>query len=385
MRILVAGAGIGGLTAALALARRGFDIHLIEKAAAFAPIGAGLQLSPNASRVLFDLGLEAPLRAAATRPERIVIRSETGGMLAAIPLGDAAEARYGAPYLVVHRAALHAILLDAVRPHAPIEMNAAATGASGADAPTGLGIQRGDAVEHVQADLVVAANGLHSALRGAVLRDGPSRFSGKRAWRTILPPTSIPPDLSRIETGLWLSSRRHVVHYPLGDGGLNVVAITDGPDMRGWASHGDPEDLMHRFADAPPLLRDLLSAAPDWQCWSLADRVPARPWFGNGLVLLGDAAHPALPFAAQGAAMAIEDAAVLAAELAASPASVGRALARYEARRAPRTAFIQRLARRQGRIFHMSPPLAYLRDLVLRRMSPTALLARQDRIYGWRT
>ncbi|MFH6785720.1 MULTISPECIES: FAD-dependent oxidoreductase [Methylobacterium] len=388
LRVAVVGAGIGGLTAALSLSARGHDVTLVERRTAFSEVGAGLQLSPNASRILTDLGLGMPLRRVAGEPARVRIRSlATARDIGEIALGEAMRERFGAPYWVVHRADLQTILLDAARsrPGIRLRVGRAVTGVQeGATAVTLTLASDGGRTETLTADLVVAADGVRSALRKALDRRA-LRPRGEAAWRATLPREAVPPDFLADETGLWLGPGRHVVHYPINGGRrLNLVAVVpDEGASDDWGARGEPARLRAAFADAAPPLAGLLARPESWLVWSLVDCPAARPMARGRIALLGDAAHPVLPFLAQGAALAIEDAAVLAACL--TPAQpVPAALAAYSRARTERVRTIQAHARRNGRIYHAGPLVSAARDVVMGRLGPMQMTERYAWLYGWR-
>jgi salicylate hydroxylase len=314
--IAIAGAGIAGLTAALALARRGIPATVFEQADVLQEIGAGLQISPNAWRVLDALGLADPLTAASTAPGAVRIRSgHGGGTVARMPLGNAAEKRWGAPYRVVHRADLQAILADAAnKAGAELRLGARITGVQWDRTQVRITAESKSAAEF---DGLVGADGLWSAVRRLVLHDSPPRLSGKVAWRTTLPADAAPEGIELEETGLWLGRDSHLVHYGVRGGReLNVIAVTtDSWRAEGWSAPGDPAEITAAFAAWPAMARALVAAPDSWGRWALADRPPDRRWGDGPVTLAGDAAHPMLPFLAQGAAMGIEDAWVLAANL----------------------------------------------------------------------
>ncbi|MFC4173184.1 FAD-dependent oxidoreductase [Microvirga sp. GCM10011540] len=389
LSIAVVGAGIGGLTAALVLARQGHAVTLIERRPGFSEVGAGLQLSPNASRVLVALGLGPALRRVVTEPQRVVVRDvKSGREIGQVALGPFMRERFGAPYWVAHRADLQTILLDAVRslPSIRLVMGRMVEDV-GEDAgrPTLTTVTAKGARETGAFDLVVGADGIWSKVRRA-LGDGKSpTFRGYVAWRTTLERAKAPAALAGDETGLWLGPRSHVVHYPIAGGKLiNVVAIQRTADpVEGWADPGDGRDLLADYVSAAPALRQLLAQPDQWLRWSLFDH-PVQRLAAGRIALLGDAGHPVLPFLAQGAALAIEDAAALAARLDQTPESPPQALARYEADRLERAQRVQKAARQNGRVYHARGPIAFGRNLVMRRLGPQGMTERYSWLYGYR-
>jgi salicylate hydroxylase len=389
--IVVAGAGLGGLTAALALAARGFRVALFDKAEALAETGAGIQLSPNATRVLTGLGLRDRLLPSVVAPEAVVIRTARNAAIARLPLGATAETRYGAPYWIIHRGDLQAALLAAVRERDGIALTLGAAIEAVAAKPDGITVQvlRGTRREDTAATALVGADGLWSSVRALAGGTDPARFARRTAWRALVPAETVTADARAHVVNLWLGPGSHLVHYPVKGGAMiNIVAIAaDTRPSDGWSTAAGPDEVMARFpADAwAKPARELLARPTHWLKWPLYDRPPLARWGNGRMTLLGDAAHPMLPFLAQGAAMAIEDAAVLAAALAATPDDPAAGLRRYEAARVPRTRRLQRAARRSDRVYHLGPPAATLRDLAMRMMGDERLLRPYDWIYDWRS
>jgi len=384
LRVGIAGAGIAGLTTALALAHRGIASTIFERATELSEVGAGLQVSPNAGRILEALGLTEALDRAAVQPDAIDMRSgRTGEPIVSLPLGASARVAYGAPYRLLHRADLQSLLLNAVRGDARITLNlgAGARGASqSADAVT---LTVGGAAHEF--DCLIAADGVRSALRGAVPGAAAPRPSGRTAWRTTIPIGLVPRDLPQGRTTVLLSRAAHVVIYPVRSGRLvNVIVVLeedwDGPD---WSAPGDTEVLRRRFdSDSTRFVSRFTGLDLNWTRWCLTEIDPRAKWVHGRIALTGDAAHAMVPFLAQGAAMAIEDADVLAASLAAAP--VPEALKRFEAIRRPRAARVWRTARQAGQIYHLGGAMAAARDATMTALGGERLLQRYDWIYGWR-
>ena len=389
--IVVAGAGIGGLTAALALAARGFRVSVFEQSARLEEAGAGIQLSPNATRVLRDLGVADLLKPSAVVPEALVVRSGASGRrIVRMPLGAAAEKRYGAPYWMVHRGDLHAALVKAAEASPDIAITLGGKIEDYAIHRYGLTVQvrreTDFAEEHGIA--LIGADGLWSALRARVgNRDAP-RFRQRTAWRSLIPAADVPPPFREPVVQLWLGRNAHLVHYPVRGGSMiNVVAIArDFREQPGWSGAGSQRDLIARFSrwTWSRHARSLLEFSGAWQTFSLYDMPPLRRWGEGPVTLLGDAAHPMLPFLAQGAAMAIEDAAVLARCLAQAPDTIPAALRAYEEARAARTARVQQASQRNGAIYHKAGAEAFIRNIGMRVFGGRRLIGRYDWIYDWR-
>lgn len=389
--VVVAGAGIGGLTAALALARRGFRVVILEQAERLEETGAGIQLSPNAARTLIDLGLEQRLKPSVVVPEALrVLGARNGRQIVRMPLGEAAAKRYGAPYWLIHRGDLQAALAGAVAQKLDITVKLGMHVDDYAVHPNGVTISaRGRAgVADERGIALIAADGLWSAMRARIGYGGPPRFAGRAAWRAVVRARDVAPEFSEPLIQLWLGRNAHLVHYPVKGGGLiNVVVIIDDDwSTPGWSEPVAATDLLPRFSarDWAPRALSLISAPEAWLKWALYDRRPILRWSWGPVALLGDAAHPMVPYLAQGAAMAIEDAAVAAQCLARAPDDPTAALRAYAAQRRMRAWKAQRLSARNGRRYHLSGAQAVLRNAAMRILGGAWLLRHHDWLYNWR-
>lgn len=387
---MIAGAGIGGLTASLALARAGFRSLIIEREPKLEEAGAGLQLSPNASRILIDLGLGPELSARAIVPETISIAStRAGGDIASIPIRDMAETRYGAPYWVMRRADLQAALLAKVIEHPDIDLQLGCRFEDVATYPAGVTVAhlKGSSRRQDTALALIGADGVRSAVRGELFPDIKPQFTGRIAWRGIVSADQLPRGFTTGRVQLWMGPNAHLVAYPMADGQrINLVAVVPGNWNRpGWNEPGDPGEIGQHFAPPiwPIVPRMIIGAVDNWRKWALFAMPDGGVWGQDKVTLLGDAAHAMLPFVAQGAAMAVEDAAVLANCLQAQPDEIAAAFRRYEHLRKPRVARVQRAARSTGHIYHLRGPSAFARDQSIRLLGHR-LLSRNDWIYNWR-
>jgi salicylate hydroxylase len=352
--VIIVGAGIGGLTAALAIARRGFEVAVFDQAQRLEEAGAGIQLSPNASRILLALGLRDQLQRHVVTPEELrVIDARTARVLARAPLGAAAERRYGAPYWVIHRGDLQAVLVEAVHARPGIGLHLGARVEDFTLTETGVTISarsaQGD-FEHRGAALI-GADGLWSNLRRSLGDGREPRFAGHSAWRALAPAEAVVPALRTPAVNLWLGGGAHLVHYPVRGGSLvNVVAIIrDDWREAGWSAPAERADILARYPTATwsATARALLAAPPHWQKWALYDRAP------------------------------------LAQRLAEARDNPAAAMRGYERQRRSRTARAQRAARRNGTIYQLGGPAASLRSLALTAVGGARLLTRYDWLYGW--
>jgi salicylate hydroxylase len=388
--IVIAGAGIGGLSAALMLAQSGFLVTLLEQAERLEETGAGIQLSPNATRILIALGLGERLRADVFEPEAVAIKTASGGRLTRIPLGEEAGRRYSAPYWAIHRADLQAALLEAVQANPDIVLRLGTRVEDFVVHTKGVSIacRRGPVTADAHAIALIGADGLWSGLRARLGHPAPE-FRRRTAWRALVPADSVEEEFRAPDVQLWLGRNAHVVHYPVKGGRLiNIVAIVnDKWAEHGWSTEGAREELLAHYSPwnwALPV-REFLGVPDRWQKWALYDLPPLDQWGNGPVTLLGDAAHPMLPFLAQGAAMAIEDAAILADNMARRPDRPAAAMRRYEDARRRRTERVQKAARSNGRVYHLAAGEAVLRNLFLRVAGGKMLLRRYDWLYDWRT
>ena len=393
--IVIAGGGVGGLSAALALAKAGRASLVLERAPAFKEVGAGLQLAPNACRILRDWGALDLLTEMAVAPEMIRIRRGADGAdLAKLSLAGA-EKRWGAPYIVVHRADLLAALLEKARQNALIQIRSDSALTGFIEDEIGVAVtyrQEGD-YRRAAGGALIGADGLRSMVRSRLFGEAENKpaYTGHTAWRTLIPASDLPEPMRRRASNLWLGDRAHLVHYPLRAGAvINVVALVEdnwrgdpeGQDVNFWDNEGDRKFLLNRFKSWSREALDLIAAGQTWLRWPLFDRPPIPSWSRGRAAVLGDAAHPMLPYLAQGAAQAIEDARALAVSFAAHPSDDALALADYSSARMARASQIQQASRNQGEIYHMSGFKAFARDMVLRASGSNRLLARQDWIYS---
>jgi 2-polyprenyl-6-methoxyphenol hydroxylase-like FAD-dependent oxidoreductase len=381
-QVLIAGGGIGGLTAAIALGRCGIEAEVLERSNFTEETGAGIQLGPNATRALKRLGVLDVIRPSAFRPEAMwLYDGPSGRRLQALPLGKRAEKYYGAPYLTIHRADLHAGLRAVAETLAPVELRPNFEVTSVETVGDHVMARSADGTK-AEGSSLIGADGLWSAVRNLVAPQGELRFAGATAWRALPARESLPSPFDAPVIGLWFGSGAHLVHYPVcGGGSLNVVAITEGGvEGQGWNQPADAAALPSKFKPFAREARSLLEHTAGWRSWSLYRLAPLKSFSAGRLVLLGDAAHPVLPYLAQGAALAIEDALSLGQVLEASPGDLIAAFHRYEKLRRARVDRVQSLSRRYGWIYHVSGPLRLARNFVLGRRNE--VLKDFDWLYG---
>ena len=379
---LISGGGIGGLAMALSASRANWRVDLFERAPAFSDVGAGIQLGPNVVKVLYQWGLGDALHRVAAFPELLQIRDAIKGkVLGTLRLGAVMAARYGAPYVTVHRADLHRVLLEAVQ-HTSARLHLARLLDGFHQTPEAVTVNSAEG-QAIQGDVLIGADGLWSTIRQQLLGDGLPRRTGHLAYRALVPQTSLPENLRSQNVTAWLGPRMHIVHYPVRGGAwLNVVAIVHGNviiDIDSWDHSANASELATALAGSHAALQDLVGAISQWRLWPLCDRPPMQGAYQHALgrvALLGDAAHPMRPYLAQGAGMAIEDAAELGHLLGLATDRAVDApvlLQRYAQKRWRRNARVQARARRNGQIFHAEVMLRWGRDLSMKLLGEKLL------------
>lgn len=357
--VLIAGGGIGGLTAALALLRRGIDVDVYEQASALTEVGAGVQISPNGSRALFGLGIGERVLAMSCQASGKEIRLwSTGQTWTLFDLGAEAVQRYGFPYVTVYRPDLLAALAEGVRREKPDAIHLSARIAGFKETGDRVLLRLADGSE-VPGDVLIGADGIHSRVRHGLWGQEATRFSGLVAWRGVIPMDRLPAHFARPVGTNWVGPGRHVIHYPLRRGELmNVVGIVERTDwqVESWTAEGSTAELMADFAGWHPDVHTLFAAIARPYKWALMLREPLGRWTRGRVTLLGDACHPTLPMLAQGAVQAIEDGYILGRALS-EIGDLGDALRRYEQARHERTSRMVRGSAENAARFH-NPALA---------------------------
>jgi salicylate hydroxylase len=374
--VMIVGGGIGGLAAALACAQNGTRVCVLEQAAQFSEVGAGVQIGPNVVRVLQRWGLGDALKAVAAFPQRLEVRNALSGrLLGTLPL-DTMPLRYGAPYATVARADLHGVLLKALQPLDLVDLHLQSQLVAVQQQPdrVELQVRSPDGAQQYLTPVLIGADGLWSRVRTAVIPDTEPRLTGHLAFRAMLPQNTLPLFLRSQVVTAWLGPRFHAVQYPVRGGEwLNVVVIVQGSASghNDWNHLVSAAEVRMRLSGAAAPLHDLLHAVDDWRMWVLRDRPPLRnpAEHAKGRVaLIGDAAHPMRPYLAQGAGMAIEDAAALAEALQRKDRPVQQALHHFAALRWKRNARVQKRAERNGKIFHLQGLMRVGRDGALQML-----------------
>jgi salicylate hydroxylase len=388
LKVLVVGGGIGGITTVLALRQRGVDVQLFEQAAAFGQVGAGLQVSSNAAKILRRLGLGDELKKVATYPDGRDYRGwDTAERLYYTPLGQKAEAHFGSPYYAAHRAELLDVLLTGLTDRTGITMGARVERIDQDAKGVTLTLANGDTAH---GDILIGADGIHSTIRGQLFGKELPRYTGNVAWRGLVPAERVAHlDLGSV-VGVWMGPNRSIVQYYVSAGKtFNWIGISRSsePARESWLAEGKVEDALAEYDGWHDTIRTIIGATPKVLRQALYDREPLPDWQVGRVVLMGDAAHPMMPFYAQGGAQSIEDAYVLAGCIAEGQDKPLDALARFVKMRQPRTAWMQGLARREEELYQMNDAATIrARNEKMRsnRIPETATFPpEQERLYGY--
>lgn len=380
---LIAGGGIAGLATAIALAQANIPSCILESRPAFSEVGAGIQLGPNGTRILRQLGVADRLAVAAGKPHGIeVTDGRSGEVLSRLPLGAWIEQRHGAPYWTAHRADLHAALLTTARDHPLIEFRLGFGVTAFNDTAAGVIASAGSG-DAAAGRFLIGADGIGSIVRSLAITDLPLVPAGRVAVRSVIPITDSDDPVVRQNVCLWLAPKAHVVHYPVRGGRelAVVVVLQDEALTEGWGAAIEAATVLGRLRGLAPRLLSLLRRASDWRQWTLLSAPRLPTWSAGRVVLAGDATGPFFPFLAQGGVMALEDAVTLARLVATTP-DPASAFRRFEAIRRPRRQRMIDTAARNGRIYHLDGPIAFARNLTLRAMGGERVMAGYDWLYG---
>ncbi len=383
--VLVAGGGIGGVAAALALVRQGFDVKVLEQAPQLGEIGAGIQLGPNGFAAFDALGIGERARARAVYTDEMVMHDATDeSLVGRIPTGEAFRARFGNPYAVIHRADVHKSLLEGAEATGHVEVATSTTVASVEQDANSVTVIDSKGGRHRGAALI-GADGVKSAVRAQFVGDA-ARVSGHVVYRAVVEKKDFPADLQWNAAAIWVGPNCHLVHYPLRGGEqYNVVVTFHSRDHEEWSvREGSREEVLSYFSGICPRARQLIELPKDWKRWATADREPIAQWNFGRVTLLGDAAHPTLQYLAQGACMAMEDAVTLGEALRVHDRDFAKAYAHYQRSRVARTARVVLSAREMGRIFHAQGVERLVRNDLWRGRSPERFYDAMEWLYGWR-
>jgi 3-hydroxybenzoate 6-monooxygenase len=383
--VLIAGGGIGGLAAALALVREGYHVKVLEQAPALGEIGAGLQVGPNGFAAFDALGVGEQARSLAVYTDYMVMHDAIdASQVGHIPTGDAFRARFGNPYAVIHRADAHKSLLDGVIACGRVEVAVSTAVERVEQDERGVVVHDRSGGKHHGVALI-GADGVKSAVRAQYVGDD-ARVSGHVVYRAVVNKNDFPEDLRWNAAAIWVGPNCHLVHYPLRGGEqYNVVVTFHSRDKEEWSvREGSRDEVQSYFTDICPQARQLIDLPKDWKRWATADREPIAQWIFGRVALLGDAAHPTLQYLAQGACMAMEDGVTLGEALRAHQGNWSRAFAHYERSRVARTARVVLSAREMGRIFHAKGVERMVRNDLWRGRTPDRFYDAVEWLYGWR-
>ncbi|WP_395399667.1 3-hydroxybenzoate 6-monooxygenase [Pseudoduganella sp. UC29_106] len=382
--ILIAGGGIGGLAAALALVRQGFAVTVLEQAPQLGEIGAGIQLGPNAFAAFDALGIGDKARSRAVYTDEMVMHDALDAALVArIPTGEAFRQRFGNPYAVIHRADVHMALLEAARESDRVQVLTSTVVQSIEQDEHGVVVHDSKGGTH-RGIALIGADGVKSAVRSQYVGDE-ARVSGHVVYRAVVDKKDFPEDLRWNAASIWVGPNCHLVHYPLRGGEqYNVVVTFHSRDKEEWSvREGSREEVQSYFEGICPLARRLIELPKDWKRWATADREPIGQWTFGRVALLGDAAHPTLQYLAQGACMAIEDAVTLGAALRRHGNDLDAAFSAYQQARVARTARVVLSAREMGRIFHAKGVERLVRNDLWKGRTPERFYDAMEWLYGW--
>ncbi|MFE6841978.1 FAD-dependent oxidoreductase [Streptomyces sp. NPDC057686] len=387
-KLIIVGGGIGGLATALATARRGHRVLVLERAPEFAEIGAGIQLAPNGLHALDRLGLGDAVRATAVQMDELrFMDGVTGRHVVSMDLTERYRARFGNPYAVVHRAELHTKLLEACQADDSIELRSAAVALGYEQDETGATVLL-EGGERITGDALIGADGIHSAIRAQLVGDGAPRNSGITVYRAIIPMEQVPEELRHLTSVTWWTGPHcHFVHYPIAGGKyLNLAASSDNKAAETLAGvPASPGDIRREFAALGEDAQRLLALGEGWKSWVLVDRDPVDTWTDGRVALLGDAAHPMLHYVAQGACQGLEDAVILGDLLDCGAGELPARFEKFNAERRERTARIQLLARESIKLWHTSGAAASARNDQLSSYTPEELHDYVAWMHGART
>jgi salicylate hydroxylase len=383
--VLVAGGGIGGLAAALALAQQGFEVKVLEQASQIGEIGAGMQLGPNAFHAFDALGVGEQARSRAVYTDYMVMHDALDEyQVGHIPTGAAFRKRFGNPYAVIHRVDAHTALLEGVKAQGQVELhtNTAVQTIEQDDEHVSVIDQHG---QRHQGHALVAADGVKSVVRAQLVGD-PHRVTGHVVYRAVVDKADFPPELQWNAASIWVGPNCHLVHYPLRGGvQYNVVVTFHSREVEEWGvTEGSAEEVQSYFKDICPKARQLIELPMRWKRWATADRDPVSQWTYGRTTLLGDAAHPTTQYLAQGAGMAIEDAVTLREALKAHDDDVHQGFDLYQRSRITRTARIVLASREMGRIYHAKGVERLVRNDLWRGRTPERFYDAMEWLYGWR-
>lgn len=385
-KIVIAGGGIGGLAAALGLARKDFSVVVLEQSRELGEIGAGIQIGPNAFHALDYLGVGEPARRRAVFIDRLVMMDSLDGrQVADIPVNEPFREYFGNPYAVIHRSDLHEVLLEACKRHPLVEL-VTSRRATGYEKINGrVEVQVGDG-ETLSADALVGADGLNSCVRQQMIGDGPPRVSGHVAYRALMPYDKMPEDLRWNAATLWAGPKTHLVHYPLkGWEVFNIVCVfhDETRTVPGANVPGLRDEVMARFSHVCDKPMSILEALHDWRYWVLCDRDPIEHWVDGSVALLGDAAHPMLQYFAQGACQAMEDAVCLAHKIHSRGGDIEHGMLDYQAERVVRTARVQISSRLIGEfLYHAEGVTRLVRNAMYSKREPEEWYRSLKWLYG---